>query len=96
MAITKQEVEKVSLLARLQLDEAELAKMTQQMGQILGYMDLLGEADTEGVEPMAHALDVHNVFRVDEARESLDREAALANCADSDDECYRVPAVLGG
>jgi len=95
MAITREEVEKVSLLARLLLSEAELERMTLQLTQILDYMDLLGEVDTEGVEPMAHALDLANVFRPDEVRPSLAREAALANAPSRDDECYRVPAVLG-
>ena len=44
---------------------------------------------------MAHALDVANVFRDDQARPSLDRESALANAPRRDDECYLVPAVLG-
>jgi len=95
MAISREEVEKVSLLARLVLSEAELERMTAQLSQILDYMDLLGEVDTEGVAPMAHALDVANVFRPDEVRPSLAREAALANAPSRDDECYRVPAVLG-
>ena len=95
MAISRKEVEKVSLLGRLLLSEEELDKMTSQMGQILGYMDLLSEVDTEGVEPMAHALDVANVFRDDQVRPSLPRDEALANAPRHDGECYLVPAVLG-
>ena len=95
MAISRKEVEKVSLLGRLRLSPDELDTMTQQMGRILGYMELLGEVDTEAVEPMAHALDVTNVFRSDETRESLPRDEALSNAPNRDDECYRVPAVLG-
>ncbi len=95
MGISREEVEKVSLLARLLLSEDELETMTTQMGQILGYMDLLDEVDTEHVEPMAHAVEVSDVFRVDEARPSLARDQALANAPQRDDECYRVPAVLG-
>jgi aspartyl-tRNA(Asn)/glutamyl-tRNA(Gln) amidotransferase subunit C len=95
MAITRAEVEKVSLLARLSLSDEELDRMTSQMGGILGYIDLLSELDTEQVEPMAHALDVANVFRADVARPSLDREEALGNAPSRDEECYLVPAVLG-
>jgi len=95
MAISREEVEKVSLLGRLTLSQAELEKMTSQLSSILDYMDLLGEVDTEGVEPMAHAQELANVFRPDEVRPSLPREAALANAPNRDDECYRVPAVLG-
>jgi aspartyl-tRNA(Asn)/glutamyl-tRNA(Gln) amidotransferase subunit C len=95
MALSREEVKKVSLLARLRLTEEELDKMTTQLGQILGYMELLGEVQTEDVAPMAHPLDAANVFRPDEARASLDREQALANAPHQDGECYLVPAVLG-
>ncbi|MBN1909182.1 MAG: Asp-tRNA(Asn)/Glu-tRNA(Gln) amidotransferase subunit GatC [Pirellulales bacterium] len=95
MALSRDEVEKVSLLARLALSEAELVTMTSQLGQILDYIDLLGEVDTEAVEPMAHALDLADVLREDEVRPSLPRDEALANAPKRDDECYRVPAVLG-
>jgi aspartyl-tRNA(Asn)/glutamyl-tRNA(Gln) amidotransferase subunit C len=95
MAISRQEVEKVSLLGRLLLTEQELDTMTHQLGGILSYMELLGEVDTDQVEPMAHALEVSNVFREDQSRPGLDREDALANAPHRDAECYLVPAVLG-
>jgi len=95
MAITRAEVEKVALLARLALSGEELDRMTGHMDDILGYFELLSELNTDAVEPMAHALDVANVFREDAARPSLDREAALANAPRRDEECYLVPAVLG-
>jgi len=95
MAISREEVEKVSLLGRLLLTQEELDTMTSQMGQVFDYMDLLSEVDTEQVEPMAHALDVSDAFRCDEVRPSLPRDRALANAPNRDDECYLVPAVLG-
>ena len=95
MAISREEVEKVALLGRLLLSEEELDRMTRQLGDILGYIDLLSELDTEKVQPMAHALEVSNVLRDDRVRPSLDRESALANAPHRDDECYLVPAVLG-
>jgi len=95
MAITRAEVEKVALLARLALSGEELDRMTGHMDDILGYFELLSELHTDAVEPMAHALDVANVFREDAARPSLDREAALANAPRRAEECYLVAAVLG-
>ena len=95
MAISRNEVEKVSLLGRLRLSEEELEKMTSQMGAILEYFALLKQVNTEGVEPMAHALDVSDVFRPDRVGPSLDRELALANAPHRDAECYLVPAMLG-
>jgi aspartyl-tRNA(Asn)/glutamyl-tRNA(Gln) amidotransferase subunit C len=95
MSLTRQEVEKVSLLGRLLLSPEELDRMTSQLGQIVGYVEQLGELETEQVEPMAHAVEMLNVFRADEVRPSLDRATALANAPQHDDECYLVPAVLG-
>jgi aspartyl-tRNA(Asn)/glutamyl-tRNA(Gln) amidotransferase subunit C len=95
MLLTRHEVEKVSLLARLALSDTELDAMTRQLGQVLGYIEQLAELNTEGVEPMAHALDLANVFAADELRPSLPRAQALANAPHHDDECYLVPAVLG-
>ncbi len=93
--LTRAQVEKVSLLARLQLTDDELDLMTSQLGQIVGYVESLAELDTQDVEPMAHALDVSNVFAADEPRPSLEREAALTNAPHHDREFYLVPAVLG-
>jgi len=95
VSLTREQVEKVSLLARLRLSDAELDQMTEQMGAIVEYVELIGEVDVSDVEPMAHVADVDNVFREDETRPSLPREQALANAPNRDDECYRVPAVMG-
>ena len=95
MAISRAEVQKIALLGRLLLSDEEVSRMTAQLGDILGYMELLGEVDTTGIEPMAHALDATNVLREDGVRPSLDREAALATAPHRDAECYLVPAVLG-
>ena len=95
MSLTREEVEKVSLLARLQLSEGELTKMTAQLGQIVQYVEQLSQLDTQNVEPMAHAVEIYNVFEADEVRASLEREQALANAPSRDEACYRVPAVLG-
>ena len=95
MAITRQDVEKVALLARLQLSDAELATMSEQLTQIVGYVDHLAQVDTEGVEPMAHAIEQLNVFRDDTVVISLPREEALSNAPHHDSRGYLVPAVLG-
>jgi aspartyl-tRNA(Asn)/glutamyl-tRNA(Gln) amidotransferase subunit C len=93
--LTRADVEKVALLARLQLSDAELDTMTGQLAQIVGYVDQLAEVDTEGVEPMAHAVEVTNVFAEDRVEPSLPREQALANAPRHNDRGYLVPAVLG-
>lgn len=95
MSLTRQDVEKVSLLSRLLLTPAELDRMTEQLGAIVGYVEQLNELNVEGVEPMAHAVPTSDVFRADEVRPSFDRAAMLANAPHQDGEFYLVPAVLG-
>lgn len=95
MSLSREDVDKVSLLGRLRLRDDELDRMTDQLTQIVSYMELLGEVNTDGVEPMAHAVERSNVFAEDLVIPSLDRNAALRNAPKRDEQCYRVPAVLG-
>lgn len=95
MSLSRADVEKVSLLGRLRLTEQELTTMTSQLAAIVDYVEQLGELDTTGIEPMAHAIELRNVFADDALRPSLPRDAALANAPKKDGEYYRVPAVLG-
>ena len=95
MALSRDDVLKVSLLGRLTLSEAEQARMTEQLGGIVDYVAQLSELDTKDVEPMAHAIEMTNVFRDDAVRASLPRKDALANAPHTDGEFYLVPAVLG-
>ena len=73
------EVRKVASLARLSLNEQELTACGEQLTVILDYVSLLNEVDTTDVAPMPHPVPAENVFRADEQRASLPREAALAN-----------------
>jgi aspartyl-tRNA(Asn)/glutamyl-tRNA(Gln) amidotransferase subunit C len=95
MSLSREDVAKVSLLGRLRLRDDELDRMTDQLTQIVAYMELLSEVNTDGVEPMAHAVERSNVFAEDLVVPSLDRDAALSNAPKRDEQCYRVPAVLG-
>lgn len=97
MSLSREDVQKVAMLARLQLSDDELDTMTPQLSRILTYVEQLRDLDVElpTVEPMAHAIDMVNVFADDEPRPSFDREQMLANAPKRDAECYRVPAVLG-
>ncbi len=95
MALSPQDVEKVALLARLQLEPQELQQLTGQLARVLEYVDQLGQLDTEGVEPLAHAVELTDVFRPDQPQECLPRQQALAGAPRSDGQFYLVPAVLG-
>jgi aspartyl-tRNA(Asn)/glutamyl-tRNA(Gln) amidotransferase subunit C len=94
MSLTADQVRWVAHLARLELSEAELATLTPQLSAIVDHVNQLQEVNTEGVEPLAHALDVHNVFRADEPAPSLPVADALANAPQRQGDFYAVPAVL--
>lgn len=95
MALSRADVEKVALLSRLRLSEEELAEMTDQLVEIVGYVDQLAEVETDGVEPMAHAVELENRLKPDEVRPSLPRGEALRNAPARSEQGYLVPAVLG-
>jgi aspartyl-tRNA(Asn)/glutamyl-tRNA(Gln) amidotransferase subunit C len=95
MSLTTTDVEKVALLARLMLTPEELESITSELGQIVAYVDQLAEVDTEGIEPMAHAVELFNVTKDDTVAPSLPRSDALVNAPKHNDEGYLVPAVLG-
>ena len=90
------DVERVARLARLALSPEERETFGGQLARILGYVRQLDELDVENVEPMAHAVEVSDVFRDDELTESLPRDEALANAPKQDGRCFVVPAILDG
>lgn len=94
MALDLEQVRWVAKLARLELSAAELETMTRQLSQIVDYVTQLQAVNTEGVEPLAHALDLQNVFRVDEPAPSLTVDEALANAPQRQRDFFSVPAVL--
>jgi aspartyl-tRNA(Asn)/glutamyl-tRNA(Gln) amidotransferase subunit C len=94
--VTPDLVRHVARLSRLTVDEAQLPKLTAEIESILGYVAKIGEASVAGVEPMAHALPLHNVLREDEVQPGFPSEKALANAPDTDGPFFRVPKVIGG
>ena len=94
MKISKQEVEHVARLARLELSQEEKDRYAEQLSNILTYIEKLNELDTTNVEPTAHVLDISNVMRDDVPRESLSQEQALANAPDKASGHYRVPKII--
>jgi aspartyl-tRNA(Asn)/glutamyl-tRNA(Gln) amidotransferase subunit C len=94
MSLTLDEVRSVAHLARLELSPQELDKMARQLSNIVDYVAQLQQVNTEGVEPLAHAVELHNVFRADEPTSSLPPSEALANAPQRHQDFYVVPAVL--
>ena len=94
MSLSLDDVRWVAHLARLDLSDAELARLAQQLGTILDYVNQLAQVNTEGVEPLAHPLPLQNVFRTDLPAPSLPVNEALANAPARHGDFYAVPAVL--
>ncbi len=87
-------IDYVANLARLELTAAERQKFAQQLGDILHYVDKLNEVDVTGVEPMAHASPVFNVWQADVARPGLAVESALQNAPEQREQQIVVPKVV--
>lgn len=94
MSLTIDQVAKVAKLGRLELSPADLERMQLQLSAILDYVDQLQAIPTDGIEPMAHPLPVHNVFREDEPKPSLPVDAALQNAPTRLGDFFGVPAVF--
>lgn len=94
MKISPEEVSYVAQLARLNLTPEEVDSMTEQLDRILNYVAKLNELDTAGIEPTTHAISIHNAFREDEVKKSLDQEKALANGPLQNGEAFVVPKVI--
>ena len=92
--LTKEEVEKVALLGRLDLTDEEKRKFTRQLNQIIGYFRKLQELDTDGVEPMSHPLELENVMRDDEPRPGLERDEIMANAPEKREGKFVVPRIV--
>jgi aspartyl-tRNA(Asn)/glutamyl-tRNA(Gln) amidotransferase subunit C len=94
--LNRDDVAKVALLGRLKLSSPEIDQFTVQLARVLEYVDVLSEVDTQSVEPMAHAVELTNVFRDDVEEPCLPREDALANAPKTDGRFFLVPPILDG
>lgn len=97
MNITRTDVDHVAALARLALTDDEAARLTDELGRILAYIEKLNEVDTTGVPTTSHTLTGQRApLRDDAPRQGLTPEAALANAPDRAGGSFRVPRVLEG
>ena len=95
MKISKEEVEKIAHLARLNFKEAELDKIQSDLEGILGWMDKLNELDTTNVDPQIFMTEEMNVMREDEIKTTLSHDESLENAPQKDSNYFRVPKTLG-
>lgn len=92
--ITRQDVEHVAELARLELTAAEKDQFIAQLNNILTYIEKLGELDTTNIEPTSHVIPMANVFRDDEVQPSLDRDLVLQNAPQESHFFFKVPRII--
>ena len=94
MKLSREEVREVALLARLSLTEDEEHAFARDLGQILTYVELLRELDTEPIEPTAHVVEVQAPFRDDVVTNVPDTEALVAGAPARDGNFFRVPKII--
>lgn len=94
MSIGTAEIEGVARLARIRIEDADVARHAAELARILDYVDAMNEVDTSGVEPLAHAIDALASLRVDEVTEVVDRAALQAGAPRVEEGYYLVPRVI--
>ena len=94
MKITREEVRRVAVLARLQLSPQEEETLTGQLDKILQYMEKLNKLDTAKVEPLAHAVDIVNAFREERVANQPAPDALLANAPAREKDFFKVPKII--
>jgi aspartyl-tRNA(Asn)/glutamyl-tRNA(Gln) amidotransferase subunit C len=94
MELSRERVEHIADLAKLELSDEEIGRYQAQLSAILAYFEDLQALDTEEIPPTASVLPLRSVTRVDEVEPTLEREEALKNAPEAEDGCFKVPAVL--
>lgn len=94
MSISREDIEKVAVLARIKVDGEQVSALEKDLGNILDLVDQLAAADTDSVEPMAHPLNAVQRLRADEVTETNQREAFQAIAPATENGLYLVPRVI--
>ncbi len=98
MEFTENDVKKVAHLARLELTPEEIKKFSNQLSQIIHYIEKLNEVNTSGIEPMTQALQMPTPLREDELRKDnpYSAELMLASAPEQVFDNFKVPQVIAG
>jgi aspartyl-tRNA(Asn)/glutamyl-tRNA(Gln) amidotransferase subunit C len=91
MAITREEVLHVAKLARLELSDDEVERLTEQLGAILEAVSKVSELDLSDVPPTSHPLELVNAWAPDEVHESLPLDEVFANAPAREGDLFKVP-----
>ena len=94
MALTREQLEKIAMLARVELPHDAAGEVTQNVSRIIDFFDALSDVDTTGVSPMAHPLDMTQRLRADEVTEHNQRDKFQQAAAQVQDGLYLVPKVI--
>ncbi len=94
MSLDKDQVQQIAKLARLKLGDDEYAESVEKLSKIVDFVDHLSEADTSGVVPMAHPLDIAQRLRPDVVTEPDARDRYQENAPSVVDGLYLVPKVI--
>ena len=94
MELTKEAVEQIANLARLELTDTQISMYQQQLSAILDYAEKLNELELDSVPETTHAVPTHNVWRADDVESALSTKEALANAAQHADNQFIIQAVL--
>ena len=94
MALSREEVQHIALLARLALSDAEEAALTQQLGNILEHFEKLAALDTAGVEPTASVVDMEPAYRDDVVTNPSGPEELRTNAPARDGDFFKVPKII--
>ena len=94
MSVNEQQVRHVAKLARLALSDAEIDKMVPELNNILGWVEQLGEVDTDGVEPLTAVIDLKLRLRDDVVNDGDVRDKVLLNAPDAQHGFFAVPKVI--
>ncbi|MEM0897888.1 MAG: Asp-tRNA(Asn)/Glu-tRNA(Gln) amidotransferase subunit GatC [Verrucomicrobiota bacterium] len=88
------DLQKLAILARIELTDDELARFAPQLEKVLGYIEKLEELDVDGIEPTAHAAPVFDVMREDVSRPGFGAEKALQNAPKRAGDQFQVAKVI--
>ena len=94
MSVNADQVRHVARLARLALGDDEIAKMVPELNNILGWVEQLGEVDTDGVEPLTAVIDNQLRLRDDVVDDGNVRDDVLKNAPDAQHGFFAVPKVI--
>lgn len=94
MNINEETIYKVANLARIEIKEAEVPGLIDEMSKILTFMEQLNSLDTTAVEPLVYMNDTNNVWRADEAKTEIAVEDALKNAAEHNERFFMVPKII--